>query len=290
MRGGGMNMDPGARFDQMANGKAVIVISEVTDQRAQWWLNMIAQRAGITNGQITREQYVSASQQMMAQFRGGRGVPQRGNDPASAQAPPPPTQQQMDQWDQAAEAEFKRRDTNNDGKLNQDEMGGRLRRELDRWDANKDGVIDLTEFKAYFRDQMQQQQQAQWAANQPAASPLDDLDKHPTVFRAGKLPKELPPWFKQLDANEDGQIGLYEWTKSGRPIEEFLAMDRNQDGFLTIEEVLRAEKKKKGTTKQGTGQPSVAQPQGGAQQQQSGFRMDRPQNGGARQFMRPRGQ
>jgi hypothetical protein len=33
-------------------------------------------------------------------------------------------------------------------------------------------------------------------------------------------------------------VALYEWKASGRPISEFLRMDRNNDGFLTVEEVL----------------------------------------------------
>ena len=59
------------------------------------------------------------------------------------------------------------------------------------------------------------------------------------VYRAGKLPKELPEWFQRLDTEHEGQIGLYKWKNSGRPLQEFEAMDLNHDGFLTIDEVLR---------------------------------------------------
>src|SRR5205823_4552005 len=58
-----------------------------------------------------------------------------------------------------------------------------------------------------------------------------------------KLPTGLPKWFTELDLNKDGQISLYEWTKGGRDVEEFLAMDRNDDGYLTAEEALRYLKK-----------------------------------------------
>jgi hypothetical protein len=36
----------------------------------------------------------------------------------------------------------------------------------------------------------------------PADSIEDEWGKRPTVFRAGKLPKDLPPWFSQLDTKE----------------------------------------------------------------------------------------
>jgi hypothetical protein len=63
-------------------------------------------------------------------------------------------------------------------------------------------------------------------------------EARPSVFRAGKLPPGLPDWFRQLDKDGDGQIGLYEWRAGGRSLEEFARIDRNDDGFLTPEEVL----------------------------------------------------
>jgi EF hand len=70
-------------------------------------------------------------------------------------------------------------------------------------------------------------------------SPPPEEEKRPVVYRAGNLPKELPPWFAQLDEDKDGQVGLYEWKKAGRPLNEFQAIDLNGDGFITVEEALR---------------------------------------------------
>ena len=64
-------------------------------------------------------------------------------------------------------------------------------------------------------------------------------EKGATVYRTGKMPKELPAWFEEADKDKDGQVGLYEWKATGKPVREFMAMDQNGDGFLTAEEVLR---------------------------------------------------
>ena len=60
-----------------------------------------------------------------------------------------------------------------------------------------------------------------------------------TVYRAGKLPMNLPQWFKDCDLDGDAQIALYEWKEKGGTVEQFKKFDRNGDGFLTYEEVLK---------------------------------------------------
>jgi Ca2+-binding EF-hand superfamily protein len=254
--GGGFRFDPNQMFDRMANGKSVLVRSELTDPRSQAMFDRWAQRLGVNNGQITREQFTTMMQQ-----RGPGGGPGNPGSPGGPGADRGPggrgngggndgnNADRITTW---AENMFRRYDANGDGLLNSDEMPEDLKSERDKWDTNKDGFIDLTEFKAYFQARVQQFQADRNAAgNQnwwssvggvpgvvpPEAAPEEE-DKKPTVYRAGKLPKNLPPWFEQLDTDKDGQIGLYEWKSSGRPIEEFLKMDRNNDGFLTAEEVL----------------------------------------------------
>ena len=55
-----------------------------------------------------------------------------------------------DDLEDRATAIFRRLDANGDGRLNEDEMPEKLRRELlSRWDKNMDGFIDLKEFIAY---------------------------------------------------------------------------------------------------------------------------------------------
>jgi Ca2+-binding EF-hand superfamily protein len=56
---------------------------------------------------------------------------------------------------------------------------------------------------------------------------------------AGKLPKGVPAWFKELDTDNDGQISLQEWMKGGNDPADFRVFDLNDDGFITADEVLR---------------------------------------------------
>jgi Ca2+-binding EF-hand superfamily protein len=237
---GGFNFDPSQIFDRIANGKEVITRNDMNPPER---FDQMAQNMGITNGRITRQQFVTYMQERMAN-RGagggpGRGGPGgggpggdrggRGGDPSS--------------W---AERSFQRLDQNGDGLLNFDEMPESLRIERDKWDANKDGFIDLNEYKGYIQARLQQFQQEGGMGGLGMGSLFgsgrdqdDEEEKKPTVYRAGNLPRGLPAWFTELDEDEDAQIGLYEWKKSGRTMAEFAKIDRNGDGFLTVDEVLR---------------------------------------------------
>jgi Ca2+-binding EF-hand superfamily protein len=138
---------------------------------------------------------------------------------------------------------FRRQDQNGDGLVNYDEMPEPLRAERDKWDANRDGFIDLNEYRVYLQGRMRQLAGEGGAdfgrpGIGPDGLPIEE-ERKPVVYRFGKLPPELPAWFAEFDTDKDAQIGLYEWRQSGRPLQEFRAMDRNDDGFLTAEEVLR---------------------------------------------------
>lgn len=150
-------------FDRLSNGKDVWTRSD-TDERL---FDRIAQALGITNGQITREQFASYMQQQGQNWGPGgglRGGGRFGGGPQGA-APGTPVQpssanpgngQANARADQRAENMFRRLDANGDGLLSSDEMPDALRAVRDMWDTNKDGFIDLNEYKAYFQAMVQQ--------------------------------------------------------------------------------------------------------------------------------------
>jgi hypothetical protein len=55
-----------------------------------------------------------------------------------------------------------------------------------------------------------------------------------------QLPINAPKWFREYDTDGDGQIALYEWTAHGHSVEDFKKADLNGDGFITIQELVRA--------------------------------------------------
>jgi hypothetical protein len=150
---------------------------------------------------------------------------------------------------------FRKFDRNGDGVLNSDEMPEFLRGQAAHWDRNGDGSIDSTEYMAYFQASLKWVSEKVASGEIPIKLPkpaaIPDLPAEPTskallTETPAKAPPapaaaakaDLPDWFAKLDADGDGQVGLYEWKKAGRPIPEFRAMDRNHDGFLEAKELL----------------------------------------------------
>ncbi|MCI0683860.1 MAG: hypothetical protein L0Y71_17275 [Gemmataceae bacterium] len=142
---------------------------------------------------------------------------------------------------------FRHIDADGDGLLANDEIPMALRDSLGRWDIDRDGRISAPEYLEYFgrRFEYLRQDIAAGIMAPPRSRVVESLnDERPRVFRAGKLPRELPSWFVELDQDRDGQVAMWEWRRqkgaSGKAlIEEFRGIDRNEDGFMTPEEALR---------------------------------------------------
>src|SRR5262245_23505116 len=216
------------RLDRNRNG--VIDYDEMTDDMRQDRDRIDTNRDGV----ISLDEMKAAARQRLQDRVGVEGGgSSRASDP--------------DRVAREAEDRFNRMDKDRDGQLTFDEMSERLRNERDRWDTNKDGKISLEEYKAYAKNAAENRMGGNSGQDEfggpPANQPHEDEDeRRPTVYRKGNLPKELPPWFAQLDTDKDIQVALYEWRLANKPVKEFLEMDRNGDGLLTVEEVLRAER------------------------------------------------
>lgn len=292
---GGASRDAGTMFDFLARGRPYFLISETRSMREP--LAAFAKEKGITNDQITREQF-TVFYGKMDQYRApGAGAPPRsgfgppgtapGSSPNAATSaipsapgsPAGPGQNPLEAIGQWAEADLRRRDQNGDGKLTPDEMSETLRGQLDRWDTDRDGLISLDEYKVYYSARLQMRDGA------PAATPVnpltilieDDYDRRPDVIRIGKLPKELPKWFGELDGDQDGQVALHEWFRAGKDIEEFKDWDRNDDGLVTAEEVLF---KQRSANKTATASNDPPASTGGSSKRGPGDFGSRPESGG----------
>jgi subtilisin-like proprotein convertase family protein/Ca2+-binding EF-hand superfamily protein len=115
-----------------------------------------------------------------------------------------------------------------------------------RYDANHNGLLERTEWE-----------------NLAGEVPMADIDGRGAVDRAelvgwllevaaksaGNLPLDLPEWFRQRDANADGQVTMaefsQEWTEE--KVVEFERYDPNQDGIVTPEECVGANVVPQGT-------------------------------------------
>ena len=179
-------------------------------------------------------------------FQRGAGAPGGGDSDADARS----------------EQRFQRMDKNQDGLLSVDEMSETLAAERDKWDTNHDGFIDLNEYKAYVQARTEGRQAGDDPRRPGAEGPngrFDPMDpgeeerKRPTIVRAGNY-RKTP--YAALDTDQDGQIGLYEWKAAGQPISEFLRMDLNGDGFLTVEEYYGWRKQIQDEIAKASGSPS----------------------------------
>lgn len=252
MGGGGMpQMDPNKIFDMFAKGQDSVPISSLPEMMQ----GRIKDALPAGTEVLTREDFKG----LMEKAAAGGGM--RGTGQGGGGNPGDPSQQGGRQGggrrqgpngspDQAAEGLFKRYDKDNDGVLSYEEMPEELKNERTKWDKNGDGFIDQEEFKSYYIARVATKdgnapggdKNGSQSANQ-SQTPIED-NPRPTIIRAGKLPKDLPDWFIELDkaGDNDGQVGLYEWNTKGWPINQFEEMDLNHDGLLTAEEYFKWKK------------------------------------------------
>jgi len=277
----GKKFDPTKWFEKASGGKDTVDISKQYMGKAE--MELFAKENGITNGQLTKEQFLKYAEQMNelrqktgntgkggygkgqdgkgGYGKGGKGPDGKGQDNKGEAPKPKITVSTEEEVDKKAEEFFTKLDLNGDGFLNAEEIAKTrdLKNDWKKWDENKDELISLSEYKLYFREftkrfnervneneaKRQNREDAKSSSTESSGNRKiiieEDEEILPIPIRAGgDLPKDFPSWFTEYDTNKDGQVSLYEWRvgKAGREMELFERMDRNEDGFLTIDEVM----------------------------------------------------
>jgi hypothetical protein len=276
--------DLNERWHQLAGDATVWRRADIKDPQQQFVFDLIAEKLSSDSGEITREQFLAIAPRLLsaptkdqapakpddnAQKPDNRVASNTKTDKNRTSTPKteerhaktPDTPPQGDHpanvivfpmGGEGAEAEFRKLDVKGNGLLTYDEMDDGLRAERDRWDANRDGFIDLEEYRAYYRAHMRQTRGARMNAFIEALMRQQNAE-HRIMTAQPKAPKpaatstpvdqtaDLPEPYRQFDTNHDGQIGLYEWLKAGQPIAQFLEKDLNGDGFLTPDELVPPE-------------------------------------------------
>ena len=279
--GGGGPPDPGMMWTMMiARGDpnlTQINLNERTDIRDR----MLQRGQAIPpDGILTKDMFVANMQQRMAsgQFGGPGGGPpgmSSGGSPGMSGGPQgmsfsfggrggPSYPDPATATDEQIREAMRRTDRDGDGRVSAEE-GSRSDRLRDRFaalDTNRDGFLDVAEYRGYvavrYAEQLQDQQRSGTQmtsmstpggppgfpgfippGGSPSAPGQPQEDERPVAYRFGKLPKEVPSWFEKYDTDQDGQIGLYEWRAAGEPTAKFVEMDQTGDGYLTADEWVR---------------------------------------------------
>jgi len=254
--------DPNSFFDKLSGGKDVWKRSE-SDSRGQRAFDGFADKVGAKNGEITRQQFLTYMESKDAKngVTPAPGTP-GASDPNNAA-----------RYDKVAEFSFRALDKNGDGVLDYNEMPEDLKAERDKWDTNHNGVIDLTEYKAYYAAKRDQRRADYSAARgsysggmspgaapiMPGTNPGKTEPQKPLVYTKNNLPKDVPSWFRSL-ADADAQIAFFQWKAAGRSFGEFQKYDLNHDGFITVDEVLAYQSQAKKAT---GGKPNFTVVRGG---------------------------
>ncbi|MGF1579346.1 MAG: hypothetical protein ACFCD0_08295 [Gemmataceae bacterium] len=227
MRGGPPKMDPERIWRFVSRGKNSIKISDMRMGRteAEAW----AKKNGITNGEMTKGQFVKYFKSRMEE--------------RERRAKLPPEKQ--------GALYFTERDRNKNGYIDADEMSGGMRYRLKEYDKNGDGKMSKSETVAYYTKRMEQWRKGRDRSKSSTPSKtkgetqriiIEEIPyERPLVFAFGKMPNGTPDWYTDNDTDKDGQVALYEWRKSGQSIAEFLKRDTNQDGLISPDEMVRRE-------------------------------------------------
>jgi Ca2+-binding EF-hand superfamily protein len=134
---------------------------------------------------------------------------------------------------------IQRQDKNKTGRLERDEWEG-LPPNLRDADTNGDGVLTEDEIAQKLADYSRSG--GQWGRREPR----DDASRNATQAASGRksyrlaamVPADADSDFRRMDANEDGQVSMAEFSVvwSEEKATDFQRKDLNGDGFISYQE------------------------------------------------------
>jgi len=148
-----------------------------------------------------------------------------------------------DQWRRMAKEIVKRNDEDQSGALEKDEWD-RMRISPGPADRNNDGVVTVEELAARLADDRNDRvgRSGSGGFGSSSRSNYSQGKSYRPRSPIERLPEGLPDWFIRCDTSGDGQVSMDEyassWTES--KAQEFVALDLNNDGFITPREGLKA--------------------------------------------------
>jgi len=149
-----------------------------------------------------------------------------------------------------AESLLRQYDKNKNGQLEKEEWSG-MRGDPKAADANNDNVVTLDELSRRLSNYSQHRDSSSGPGSHGSGgSSSDSGGDAPKSYRfrtaTERLPKGLPTWFAQRDADADGQVTMSEYSSTWNEgkADEFTKLDLNGDGIVTPAECLQSAEKK----------------------------------------------
>ena len=144
---------------------------------------------------------------------------------------------------------FNRYDRNKNGRLDRDEWGSMRTNPADA-DTDHNNTITREEYTRWTAKRYAGSSWGGWGSrrSEPKSSDRSKRDSERRIYSYvaphDRLPRGLDSWFIDADANRDGQVAMAEFATSfdAAVVKNFREFDLNNDGIITPQECLKADK------------------------------------------------